>query len=104
MIITLTAMDQISVIEADADAKYISNIVEETQWIMSHISSDNTGVLLHDLRVAIPVLTALDVMSIQNVMSKPVRWEKRFVEICNILAKGEIFKLANHIDFRISDI
>ena len=102
MIITLTYKNSIAVIEAAADTNYINKIVEEAKWIMTHISSDNPSVLLHDLRVAIPTLTALDVMSIQNIMSASIKWERKFTEICNTLAKGEIFRPIEHIDFQMT--
>ncbi len=86
------------VISAEA-AHSVLIIMEQTKWILTHISSNNVTALWHDLQIVIPDLTLSDTKIIKDIIAMPIDILDKFIRICNVLAKEDIFHIEPYIDF-----
>ncbi len=100
MTILLTRNNITKTIEAKADVEFATNIMEKAKWTMTHMGEKNTDRMLHNFRIAIPYVTAPDVMSIKSAMDSDADDINKFVTICNILAKASVFSISPCIEFK----
>lgn len=88
------------VISAEA-ANSVLVIMEQTKWIFTHVSSNNAAVLWHDLQIVIPDLTLSDTKTIKDIIDMSIDILDKFIRICNILAKEDIFRIEPYVDFAL---
>ena len=100
MTILLTHDTMTKTIEAKADAEFATNIMEKAKWTMTHVSDNNMDHMLHDFRIAMPSITAPDVMSIKSAMDTDSDYINKFIAICNILSKAPVFSISPCIEFK----
>lgn len=104
MIIQLHNNKTSAVLLINIEKDKAETIMQYAKWIVTHISSTHTNMLLYDLRVVIPFLTISDVTAILNAYDPNTENDiPFFVNICNILAQdeGEIFRILPSKDFFI---
>jgi len=103
MIVKLTHRDVTVIISANADRTFVKNIINAVEWVLftyefTHINND-IDALLKELRIKIPDLTAADAVRIKSALDTIVIPQRMFVEVCNILAKGNIFSEIEYLSF-----
>lgn len=103
MIVKLTHRDVTVIISANADRTFVKNIINAVEWVLftyefTHMNND-IDALLKELRVKIPDLTAADAVRIKSALDTIMTPQRMFVEICNILAKGNIFSEIEYLSF-----
>lgn len=91
----------LSVNSNDKDA--VTLILQQAQWIITHVSETNTELLRFDLQIAVPSLTIEDVEAIKKAMKHSDRYFTSFVEICNILVRNDrkIFSVMPCVNYKL---
>jgi len=87
MFIKMLNKDETIFIYSDIDNNSTIRIMQQSQWIVTHISSEDPALLYYDLSKAVPMLTVNIVDAILNVTSKVTEPIDRFIAVCNILAR-----------------
>lgn len=108
MIIKLNYRTTTTIVNVDADVEFAKNTMETAQCIIykyryALISAEtDIDYLISDMRAIVPDLTIADAMSIKSAMETADSIPDMIIEICNILAKGDIFKKENYLEFRVT--
>lgn len=93
-----------AVLAINMEKNKAETIMQNAKWIVTHMSSMQADMLLHDLRVVIPSLCISDVTDILDTYDPEAENNiSFFVNVCNILAKKgiKVFWITPSTDFSI---
>lgn len=108
MLIKLNYRTTTIIVKVEAEVEFAKNTLDIAECIIykyryALISAEtDIAYLIGEMRAIVPDLTIADAMSIKSAMETADSIPDMLIEICNILAKGEIFKKEPYLEYRVT--